>query len=39
MKKIYNFNLELDWKLLNILSQLDRFDAYWSSIEKKKDKV
>lgn len=34
-EKIYTFELDLNWQLLKLLSQLDRFDASWSSIEKK----
>lgn len=33
--KIYNFTIELNWKLLKQLSQIDRFDASWSTLEKK----
>jgi Fic family protein len=33
--RVYNFDLKLSWRLLNIISQIDRFDASWSSIEKK----
>ena len=33
--KVYNFDLTLNWKLLRIISQIDRFDASWTSIEKK----
>lgn len=33
--KVYNFDLQLNWRLLNSISQIDRFDASWSSIEKK----
>ena len=32
--KLYNFKIELSWKLLNKLSQIDRFDASWSTLEK-----
>jgi Fic family protein len=32
---VYNFKIDLDWKLINIISQIDRFDASWTSIEKK----
>lgn len=32
---VYNFNLDIDWKLIGIISQIDRFDASWSSIEKR----
>ncbi len=34
-EKVYNFSLQLDWKLLKTISRIDRFDASWSSIEKK----
>jgi len=33
--KVYNFDLDLTWQLINSLSRLDRFDASWSSIEKR----
>ena len=33
--KVYNFKLNLDWNLLRVVSKIDRFDASWSSIEKK----
>ncbi len=33
--KVYNFELLLDWQLLGTLSQIDRYDASWSSIEKR----
>ncbi len=32
---IYNFTLKLDWKLIGLLSEIDRFDANWSAIERK----
>ena len=32
--KVYNFDLDLTWELLSTLSEIDRFDASWSSIEK-----
>lgn len=35
MIKVFNFDLDINWKLINTLSQIDRFDASWSSIEKK----
>ncbi len=31
----YNFKIDIDWKLINIISQIDRFDASWTTIEKK----
>ena len=33
-EKVYNFDLSLNWKVLRIISKIDRFDASWSSIEK-----
>ena len=32
---VYNFTINIDWKLINIISQIDRFDAAWSAIERK----
>lgn len=32
---VYNFNLNIDWKLLHLLSEIDRFDANWTAIERK----
>ncbi len=32
---VYTFTLNLDWTLVNLISQIDRFDASWSSIERK----
>lgn len=32
---VHTFKLNLDWKLVGLISQIDRFDASWSSIEKK----
>jgi Fic family protein len=34
-QQIYNFSLNLDWKLVNLISQIDRFDANWTAIERK----
>ena len=34
-EKVYNFELSLNWKLLRIISQIDRFDASWATIEKR----
>lgn len=33
---IHTFSLQIDMKLLSDLSRIDRFDASWSAIEKKK---
>jgi len=35
MIKVYKLELDLNWKLINSLSKIDRFDASWGSIEKK----
>ncbi len=32
---MYNFKIDLDWKLIGIISQIDRFDASWTSVERK----
>ncbi len=32
--KVYHFDLKLSWKILRALSQIDRFDASWSSVER-----
>ena len=32
---VFNFTMELDWKLIADMSAIDRFDASWSSIEKR----
>lgn len=34
MKKAYKFSIVLDWNLLSLISQIDRFDSVWSSIER-----
>ena len=33
--EVYNFKLNIDWKLINFISEIDRFDANWTSIERK----
>ncbi len=33
--KVHTFNLKIDWDLINLISQIDRFDASWTTIEKK----
>ena len=32
---VYNFKLNVDWKLIKLISEIDRFDANWTSIERK----
>ena len=33
--KVYSFKLNIDWKLINLISEIDRFDASWTAIERK----
>jgi Fic family protein len=33
--KVYFFKLNVDWKLINLISEIDRFDANWTAIERK----
>ena len=35
MNQVHTLNIEIDWKLISIISKIDRFDAEWASIEKK----
>jgi Fic family protein len=32
---VYNFKLDVDWKLIKLISEIDRFDANWTAIERK----
>ena len=32
---VYNFKLNIDWTLINLISKIDRFDANWTAIERK----
>ena len=32
---VYIFRLELDWQIISLISQIDRFDASWTSIERR----
>ena len=32
---VYKFNIDIDWDLIRVISQIDRFDASWTTIEKK----
>jgi Fic family protein len=34
-QKVHALNLDLDWKLVKSISAVDRFDASWTTIEKK----
>ncbi|MFY0591188.1 Fic family protein [Roseivirga sp.] len=33
--EVYTFKIDLNWHLMRLVSQIDRFDASWSSIEKR----
>jgi Fic family protein len=33
--EVYNFKLNIDWELINLISKIDRFDANWTAIERK----
>ena len=32
---VFIFRLNLDWQLISLISQIDRFDASWTSIERR----
>jgi Fic family protein len=32
---VYTFKLSIDWKLIHLISEIDRFDANWTAIERK----
>lgn len=33
--EVYQFKVSIDWKLINLISEIDRFDANWTAIERK----
>lgn len=33
--RVYNFKLKIDWNLIKMVSEIDRFDANWTAIERK----
>ncbi len=33
--QVHTFKINIDWELIGLISQIDRFDASWTSIEKK----
>ncbi len=33
--QVYNLSIDINWQLINLISQIDRFDAQWTSIEKR----
>lgn len=38
-ESVYHFKLEIDWKLINLISEIDRFDANWTAIERKEGQI
>jgi Fic family protein len=32
---VHTFRLDINWELINLISQIDRFDASWASIERR----
>jgi len=35
INKVYQFKLRMDWKLIGLISEIDRFDANWTAIARK----
>lgn len=35
---VYTFRINLNWQLISLISQIDRFDASWTSIERREKK-
>ena len=33
--KVYTFEIDINWNLITLISKIDRFDASWTSIEKR----
>ena len=38
MDTVHNLKIKLNWKLITTISEIDRFDAKWTAIEKKEGK-
>jgi Fic family protein len=36
---VHTFTINIDWELIRLISQIDRFDASWTSIEKKEGQI
>lgn len=34
---VYSFKINIDWKLISLISQIDRFDASWTVIERREN--
>jgi Fic family protein len=32
---VYDFKLNVDWQLINLISEIDRFDSKWTAVERK----
>ncbi len=32
---MYDFSLNIDWKLIGLISEIDRFDANWTAVERR----
>ena len=37
--KAYEFDIDISWRLIGLISKIDRFDASWSSIEKREGQI
>lgn len=35
VNRVYSFSIHIDWSMLKLISQIDRFDAEWQAIERK----
>jgi len=35
MSRVFTFNIDIDWSLIAAISSIDRFDASWSTIERR----
>src|SRR5690606_4876572 len=33
--EVYDFSLNIDWKLISLISEIDRFDANWTAVERR----
>ncbi|MDR3327625.1 MAG: Fic family protein [Prevotellaceae bacterium] len=33
--KVFNFDINIDWNLINLISEIDRFDSGWIAIERR----
>ena len=33
--KVFDFNVNIDWKLIHLISIIDRFDSQWIAIERR----